>query len=386
MALTSAIGMTQTLDAPKDWRREAIWLSILYRVCECGDTIPAVPDTDEDHDREAFCGDEILTMLGLGFLAHSEDGAYYVSTDRAHALIKKLVGMYMQVRPFEIFRGVDIAFALTEEHGNSGDGGVVLDVFDNVYDPRFLAYDDLGREVFRSDGRTETVEDLRLAMLDWFAWANREKSPDGVSLHRVVFIQMLADGKLRSDRFWFDLRHRFLDSVEDVVAHAYSWRSLAGNPEEAAIVAKALYTAGMVEQRKRDGGECSECNTPLGVYRAQAEARGETLDACPNPACGAPIGGADDSGDVGGDDLGGDEQCPECGHAISSDDRFCGGCAAKIDRSLAPGSVETTTTTEVVGGWSHEPAHYGYAGYYAYNPWDPLGDALALGIICTVFW
>lgn len=367
-------------DAPTDWRREAIWLSILYRITECGDTLPIAPETDVDRDREAFCGDEILAMRGLGYLDLSQDKTHYVASEKGRELVRALVGMCLQTRVFEVFGSVDIRFTLTDAHGRAWSDGSVDNAFDNVYDPRFLAYDDLGREIERPEGRTEHVEDLRLAMVDWYAWKNRARMPDGVSLHRIVIIQKLADGEFRSDRFWFDLKHTHLDAIEEIVRNAYQWRSLGNDAEEAAIVAQQIYTAGMVESRKRRSSECRACGTPLGMYEAQLHA-GEALTECPNPECRKQF---DDDGEAG--ESSGGEECPQCGHAITFTDRHCAGCGADVDRSLAAGSVETTTTPVVCDPWSHDPVYYGYAPVYYYDPWDPFADALVFGIVCAVLW
>ena len=161
--------------------------------------------------------------------------------------------MYDQVFKFEIFSQVNITMALSENEID--DEGFLLDQF---YDPRF-------KHLSSADEMEEYgTEDMRLAMINFLCEEMAtEEEPLDLDPHRVVFIQMLSTGRFKNKDIWFSLKlEDIFDEVNDIVVSAYQWRDTAETENEAREIMKALYTAGMLEQRKRDGFECSGCGIP----------------------------------------------------------------------------------------------------------------------------
>ena len=195
-------------------------------------------------------------------------------------------------------------------------------------------------------------------------------------------MQKLAAGQLWSPTFWVDLRLGMVfEEIEKIVETAVKWRNVADTEADAVAAMRTLYTAGMIEQRKRDGRECSSCGTPLAIYQAMAKEAGQALEVCPNPNCGASFG-APPSG-------GGRLECPRCHAGLEASQRICS-CGARVDYSLPPGntSEETVeeTVEEVVPAWGsyYDPLFVPY-GYY--DPWGwSVTDAVAFGVVCALLW
>lgn len=189
---------------------------------------------------------------------------------------------------------------------------------------------------------------------------------------------MLSNGELKGD-IWFDLRlSKFFEFVDKVVDTAYPWTALADDEEVAADMMKDIYTSGMLEQRKRDGCECSSCGIPLAVFEMNEKEDGRVLTKCPNPDCGASFIPPEPEGDL--------FECPNCKADVGTGDHQCRGCGAILDFSLPEGTVIKETIEETVEEpiW-HDP-YYDYVPYGYYHPYDPFYDMMAFGILCCALW
>lgn len=351
------------------WRQECRWIAILYRVLECGDQLPHVPERDNEHDL-AFVQEDLRAMAAHGLLRITDTG--YEVTEAGRAFRKKLVQLYDATLPFRIFARVDLGRDLRPSEGDiDPESGLRVYVHAHCHDPRFPKSGELGVQ----------VEDMRLAMYQFLSDEAPDLFPGPISPHRIVTIQKLADGDFRKDGFWRYLRLEFLDEVDRIVRSAYQWRNLGEDEELAKTAMRALYAAGMIELRKREGSECSHCRVPLAGFEFDARESGQALDACPN--CGAAFGG----GANGGGDA--EAECPQCGGDIHSGDRHCRGCHARIDRRMSPGTVRETvveTIEEVEPVWTDSYAAYGVTPYGYYYPYDPYVDVLAFGVLCVVLF
>lgn len=356
------------------WRDEAIQLAVLYRLLECGEVIPVfTAGTDYAFIEQHLDRMHLRDLLRI-------DGTKWVVTKKGKETFATLVKMYDQVIKFEVFSAVNLVRELgSEECQVAADDASAeekwrtsLLVLDYVYDPRFQPSRD--------------AEDLRLAMITFMAESMQQRGElaNGLDPHRVVFIQKLIDGKLRSKTFWADLRTKFLTEIDEIVTSAYAWRDIANTEDQAAVVMEQLYRAGMLEQRKRDGNECSRCKIPLAVFALLAKEDGQPFDQCPNPECQASFAPPPAA------ETGTRFECPNCRASIGLGQRYCT-CGARVDFSLPPGTVETSTveTTEVV-----EELAWGYDTYYTYEvvpygyytPWNPWADVAAFCILAAVLW
>lgn len=360
-----------------DFKREMLWLTVIYRMLECGDSIPL----DTDGTPYAFIEEDLREMHRRELVQIRDDNTCWRPTEKAEQLRNKMVAMFDQALKFEIFAAVNLTLELGEDLSEDG-----LHVFDHVYDPRFQPpetpeqADELG------------TEDLRLAMITYlakcFSESDAAKDLGGrldVDPHRVVFLQRLADGKLKDDNIWFDLKLGTpFKEVEEIVESAYRYTDVSDDPEEVDRVMQNIYTAGMLEQRKREGHECTKCEIPLAVFEMNAKEEGSALTHCPNPDCGeefhppAPPPGANEY------------ECPSCETTVYAGQHFCRGCGARLDFSLPEGTVEVTRVEER----EYDGPDYGYVwgGYYDYvpygyyHPYDPFYDVAAFAVLCAVLW
>jgi len=358
----------------KGWKKEMLWLTVLYRLVECRDKIPITAEGDW-----SFLEDDLADMYLADLIAQDKERQHYIVTDKGMTALATLVAAFDQALKFEIFGAVDVSGALEESDSEDGEH-----VFDHVYDPRFPTSDD-----------GDTVFDLRIGMMLHIseAMANSEAGKSQglqvIDPHRVVFIQKLADGEFRGGNFWFDMAlgepHR---EVEEVVSSAYMVADLSEDPMACDQFAQVMYTAGMLEQRKRDGQECPGCCVPLALFEAaHQEEHGEPLSECPHPECSQKFGAPEP--------VGAEYECPNCMADIYAGSRVCQ-CGAQISHSMPAGTVveETTETEEVVEEttsygcdydcWGYGYDHYGYQPYGYYDPYDPFVDMVAFGCLCAV--
>lgn len=324
----------------RDIREELSGLVVIYRMLECGDRIHVVPD-----DEQAFIGPILERMIHDDLVR--VEGEFWVPTDKGIALRDRMAAAHDQLLQFEIFGAVSLNLGLSSDESPDGDN-----VYDHVYDPRFR---DPSDPVERDQ---ENVQDLRIAMVTFLRDEMRDTLPDPEAFdpRRLVFLRMLADGAFRGD-IWFDLRlGKPFDDVEEIVRTAYRWSDLAccdpsakvpPSPEllaqmreNAKAMMRSIYTAGMLERRKRAGDECGKCGIPLALFE-----QGAKLDRCPNPDCGADL----------------------------TDRRI----AVRQDQI-----VEEEVEEEVVEErWVTccEPSPW-------YDPFDPFVDATTFALLCCVLW
>ncbi|MBI3073707.1 MAG: hypothetical protein HYY84_16475 [Deltaproteobacteria bacterium] len=356
---------TQPARARPDWEEELIQISVLYLALECGQKMPLVGEGASDLQ---LIESELATMQAKGLIGI--EGQAWIVTKEGRAMLGQVVKMCDQLMKFEIFGGVRLTRELTPDERLDDDP---LQCRDHVYDPRFAAPGEEDRE----------AKDLRLAMITFLTEQMSEAlGGQEVDPRRLVFLQKLSSGRFPRQDFWFQLRlGTYFRDVEKIAQSAYQWRQIDPSSEENSMNAmRILYTAGMLEQRKRDGNECGGCGIPLAVFELGAAQNKQELTKCPNPDCGADynppkalVGFA----------------CPACNRDIHDGQTRCG-CGAIIDRSLMPGTVQTETVahTETVYEtvWGHGYGYYGYVPYGYYDPWDPFVDVLAFGCLCAVLW
>jgi len=347
-----------------DWQLAMIRLTVIYRVLECGDEIP-VNTKNTDYE---FIDDVLTDMHDREILDISDNDLYYVATKKAEEMRAKLVEVYDHQLKFEIFGDVNVAMSLPDDICD--DEGNVMD---HCYDPRFQS-----PETSSERSKVGTT-DMRIAMMQWLSELAEEEDEKGeaesVDPRIIVFMQWLCDGKLKGKEIWFDLKvGTFFKEVEDIVEGSYHWEDTADDEDEAWDVMESIYKAGLLEQRKRDGFECSACGIPLGVFEMNAKLDGEELTHCPNPDCGASYLPPEPP----------TYECPKCKSEIVRGQRACNGCGAEIDFSLPEGSIQDVTetvteeTTEYEDDylWGYDYGYYGYNPYGYYSPYDPLVDAL----------
>jgi hypothetical protein len=345
------------------WKREMAGLAVLYRLAIVKQEIPiATIGTDF-----TFI-DPLLDEMYRKGLIDQQDQLCWTMTEKGAAVIRTAIQTYDHLLKFEIFAKVDLGRTLTDQEANPGSPN---QVFDNIYDPRFgnpQAPDELG-----------AWEDMRLAVMTFLQETVENGAP--IELHRVVFMQKLAAGQLWSPSFWGDLRlGTVFEEIEMIVDTTIKWREVADTVEDCALAMRTLYTAGMVEQRKRDGRECSNCGTPLAIYQAIANEAGQPLTGCPNPSCGSSFGSPPGDGGL---------ECPRCHAALDPSQRICG-CGAHLDYSLPPGTIHEKTVSdtveEVVPAWgTYYDSLFVPYGYYDPRAWT-MADAVAFGVVCAVLW
>jgi len=360
---TTPAGEKNSMSDWAPWKHEMAGLTVLYRLAIVKQEIP-IATTETDF---TFIEPLLDKMYRKG-LIDQQDQMRWAITEKGAAVIRAAIQIYDHLLKFEIFGKVDIGRALTAEEANPN---APNQVFDNLYDPR------LGNP--QAPDEPGAWEDLRLGVMT-FLHETGEGSGT-VDLYRVVFVQKLAAGQLWSPTFWVDLRlGTVFAEIEMIVETAVKWREVAETEEVAVAAMRSLYTAGMIEQRKRDGRECSGCGTPLAIYQAMANEAGQPFNTCPNPNCGASFGSPPGDGGL---------ECPRCHAGLAPSQRICV-CGAHLDYSLPPGTIREQTVTdtveEVVPAWGayYDPLFVPY-GYY--DPWAwTVTDALAFGVVCTLLW
>lgn len=347
------------------WQREVAGLAILYRLTVMKEKMPvSTGGTDFEFVEPLF--DELYKKGMIQFMPGGTEWEIAPSGVKALRTARQV---YDHLLHFDIFAKVDITRSLTPDEASSTDPN---QVFDNIYDPRF-------GDPNQKD-QPGKWEDMRLAVITFLATVSDEVVD--LNPHKIVFLQKLAAGYLQEKDFWFNLRlGKTFDEINAIVDSALKWRDIAGDEQGAIAAMQAIRTAGMLEQRKRDGKECSNCGTPLAVYQAQATFEGKTLDACPNPNCGASFSPPPKTG----------LECPNCHADIDPSQTVCV-CGAHLDYSLPPGTIqrqevaETVQETQVVDVWGsyYDPMFVPY-GYYDPWLWSPV-DALAFGVVCAALW
>jgi DNA-directed RNA polymerase subunit RPC12/RpoP len=336
-----------------EWQEKVLVITILYRLLE---------------KNEIFTADMSFTdiicqkMITTGLLTVSN--YKYSVTDKGKDVMKQTIQALDVIRQFDVFGAVNVARVLTPDEYFSADEPFRMRL--GTYDPRF-------------DPNDPQATDMRLALLTWVGTVANEKGliKSPFDPHEVVYIQKLSCGEFLIPDLWKQLSSgKIFSEIDKIVNSAYKWQD--ANPsdiENASNAMNTLYTAGMVETRKRDGANCSQCNTPLVLFEEAAKQSGKILNKC--PTCNREFGPPPSLQDEG------TLSCPKCGSVLYDTDRVCVGCGALIDYSMPSGIIETTTTTIVEPMFSYD---YGYVSYGWCNPYDPFWDMALFGCFACCYW
>lgn len=359
----------------EQWKKDAGALAVIYMMLERGKRLSVLLEGED------IALDPLLTEMHAHDLLTIDGDNMWAVTDKGKTLRTSMVAMYDLLQQYEIFGAVNLERLPPEAEDPQNPG----QVHGSWPDPRF-------------EERPGSSWDLRLCMMDFAG--NQPGSPMAgkIDLHLIVFMQKLADGELDGPDFWPNLLLGLrpagallppgsrppttFENIEAIVANAYYWRNAGTDEAQARAETQVLYTAGMLEQQKRDGATCSACGGYLAVYELWAKRNGETLDMCPCGASFTPP--APETVE---------ESCPSCHAVIGPTDTRCRGCGATIDRSMAPGSVSTTTTvetvTEVVSQpiWGYDYGYYGYTPIVGYlDPWDIALNVALFSVFDPLWW
>ncbi len=206
------------------WQEELIMSTVLYRALECEEQFAL----NTAHTEIEFIDDTLSTMHQLDLLVPGRNGTLWQVTAKGEKAHRDLVALYEATSLFDIFANVNLALELPPEVCDAN--GMILE---DSYDPRFA---------------TPMSEDLRLPMIDFVCDSLGKKA----NLHRVVFVQMLADDRLKEQQIWFDLKLGTpFSEITDILASAIRWREIAGTEKDAADAMLAVYQAGVIEHNKR---------------------------------------------------------------------------------------------------------------------------------------
>jgi len=344
--------MTDTLT----WRDEATYAAVIYQIQKRGG-IPAFADDDWS---SGLVTDLFVKMSGEGLIALDDN--QWQLTNKGRTFYRNLLAALDQAKKFEIFHKVWITKSLADNESEDG-----VQCFSGVYDPRFLEDKNPGVE----------PEDLRIAMMTYVADTVQNDSKvdtEGFRTERVIFLQRLLDvlDTGNTADFWIGIKSgEFFQEVEDIANSAYQWQDLVKeNEDEAWETAAAVYSAGMLQQQKIRGQECSSCGAPLALQESDncCEECQASFDPPPPPPA--------------------EFECPACQHDIYQSESHCRGCGADINFSLPTGTIDETeeVVTEVIESYedSYYDDPYAYVPYGYYDPFDPVVDALAFGILCSV--
>lgn len=357
-----------------DWKQEMLWLTVTYRMLECGDSIPL----DTAGTGYAFVEDDLRAMHNKGIIDIGEGNEFWRPTEKAQELRKKMLAMYDQALKFEVFGTVNLAIELDDDNSDDGDT-----IYDDLYDPRFAEPET------PEQAEEWGTEDMRLAVIQWLSRTladsdkGREQGITPVDPHRIVYFQFLADGRFKDENVWFDLKlGQPFAEIDEIVESAYTYTDVSDDPGEIDSIMSDVYAAGMIEERKRGGRECPGCGIPLAAFELHTrEDEGEPLVLCPNPECGHDLTPPPPEDEW---------QCPSCQTPCNRSQQFCFECGARLDWTLPAGTVHTES--EVTHEWDDDSGEYVWGGYYGYqpygwyDPYDPYYDMVAFGALCWVLW
>jgi DNA-directed RNA polymerase subunit RPC12/RpoP len=175
-------------------------------------------------------------------------------------------------------------------------------------------------------------------------------------LEELWFLLMLGtDAFAPANDWWLALgTGQFHQQAQAVIEHRYKWQHLAERPEDALAAAKALYAAGIIEDRKRSGYECS-CGAALALFEAMARDDGRHLAACPR--CGHSW--TDPTAAPGVTTY----ACGECQAPVRATQDRCRHCGVLLDFVSPPGTRTTVFRRETTTTYRH----YGWADPFC--PW-----------------
>jgi len=278
-----------------------------------------------DTSLTGYLGEEILRKMFLdGYLNIDERRQCWVMSEKGLGFRNELVQALDQLAAFEVFANVDFGRELTPTESEDG-----LLPYEGIYDPRFQG------EV----GVDPDVHDLRIAMME-FAQEKMRLAP--IDPVKLIFLQQLVNEEMPRIDFWVSLRNGLFEKYAgETYLRQIKWRQFDETSEASAHeIAEALYSAGMIERIKREGHECSNCNAPIGIEEyKQVQEKGRLSKI---------------------------QSCPFCRASFTIEEPPA--------ETVTYTFVEETVVTEV-----YEPQ------ILLYDPFDPLADAIAFGILCTLW-
>jgi len=323
-----------------NWKKEIVFTTVLYHAIEKGLALPIDPKNDDV--LEPFTAD-LQDMYNHDLLKFSDDGIHYLVDQKGIDFLASMVKIYHLVIDFNIFTYVDLRRVLNKDEHIEDDEN---ECWNYLYDPRFC------------DKESDDTEDLRLAMMFYLSEQLKGKVEGSLNAYRVVFVQMMVDGLFNQDHFWWRLKtEELFNDVERIVDSAFKWTEIDRDGPNSAHFAGLYYQFGMTEVNKRNGDCCQneDCKIPLFYY-------------------------LDNNGDYPAD-------CPACGEELYDE----------------PEADEPEEELEVIPAISsnhfnnHDDCHevieqpmwtcdygYDYDDYYYYDSYNPVADALAIGILCAV--
>lgn len=372
------------------WRGLARRVTICYRIAECGDKIPmnlmgtpyefVESDIDSLHTDGFLEIEELTEPLRKKLWAQLKDKAskvlkktdmevaselHWKLTQKGMDFLKSMAGVIDHCIKYEVFASVSLNEDISEIE--DGEGGVHA----SAYDPRFADVEE------DSEREEKGTVDLRLAILRF----KTEEAPDTAAADpfMVVFLfNWVKEGELQGENIWFDLREgTIFREVEEMVESAYKWRDYNEDIELAKEAMRNIFTAGMVEEQKRCGTECSACETPLAMYDRTDDGRHKKISHCPMDDCKAELDPPPPEAQ--------EFECPSCQSTVHSHQEKCPGCFANLNFSLPPGTIQNNVTTvEEVVEECYDPlwgsyGAYGYAPIPLYDPYDCMASSLLLG-------
>ncbi len=342
-----------------DWKTETTDLAILFQAAEGDQPLSLIPRDAA----ESAIEERVMLLWDKGLLAPV--GSAFKPTEQGRAVLAQAVRLLDELSKLRIFGAVRLERALTPEEQAPDNPALV---YADMHDPRFGAYGERGPGLF----------DLRLAVLRGLGEAlagyqheGQTLAPLSIDPHRVVFLQLLAEGIFDGANLWPCLMSGLLHAeVERIVSAAYRWQDLdPSDPGRAAEALLKLYAAGLIEERKRQGSACSACKAPLAILEAAAA----TMGAC--PSCGADFNPPPAA-----------FTCGRCSAPVAEGAERCGGCGVLVDFAAPAGHVSRVTTRTTRTTWrtsySYEP--YGYFDPFA--PWVDYGVwSLFVGPLVVIF-
>ena len=84
------------------WKEEMLWLTITYRMLECGDKIPLLTAGTDYTFVEATLNE----MFSKGLIEPQDGSEYWHVTDEGRKLRSSMLAIYDQALKFEIFNTV----------------------------------------------------------------------------------------------------------------------------------------------------------------------------------------------------------------------------------------------------------------------------------------
>lgn len=236
----------------------------------------------------------------------------YVIAPKGAEIMKQVCAFLDNVGKFQIFSNVVIDMVLPLNIKKND-----IHVLDYVHDPRFV---------------NEGGEDLRISMMEYFhqSCIRAGQSMPAVNFVKAIYLQNLYySGTYSFDyTFWFDLKlGKYFNEVTEIYANGFHLQDFDEDYEIAFATASEIYKAGILEDIKRYGRRCNECDSPVGVFDSEKE-----VTVCPNPNCNS-------------------HNISESNNAYSEEDIYM---------------FET----------------YSYEPYVVYNPYNPCVDSFAFGFLC----